>query len=146
MGDKRDPDHVSPESADFTDPEAVDRRVWRNIFAVIAIAVVAAAIFADMRFMLGLVVGGALALINYKWLHSSVRGILAVSSGKAPPGVTVMFVVRWLVVGIAAYLSVLTGYVDPIAILGGLFAPAVAIMVEAIYSTYKTIARGENDT
>jgi len=38
-------------------PEAVERRVWRNIFAVVAIAVVIAALTADLKFMLGLVFG-----------------------------------------------------------------------------------------
>jgi uncharacterized membrane protein YdbT with pleckstrin-like domain len=67
-------------------PEAVERRVWRNIFAVVAIAVVIAALTADLKFMLGLVLGGGLALLNYKWLHSSLRAVLAAGSQKAPPG------------------------------------------------------------
>src|SRR5678816_880 len=54
----------------FTDPAAVERRVWRNIFIVIAIAVLSAAIFADLKFVFGLVIGGMLALLNYRWLHS----------------------------------------------------------------------------
>jgi hypothetical protein len=33
----------------------------------------------------------------------------------------------------------MTGYVDPVAIVAGLFAPAVAIMVEAGYTTIKSL-------
>ena len=129
------------ESLAFTESEAVERRIWRNIFVVVALAVVAAAIFADLRFMLGLVLGGGLALLNYKWLHSSLKAILAVGSQKTPPGTTLKFVVRWLVVASAAWLANKTGYFDAVAILAGLFAPAVAVMMEAAYTTYRTLAR-----
>ena len=126
-------------------PEAVERRVWRNIFAVVAIAVVIAAFTADLKFMLGLVLGGALALLNYKWLHSSLRAVLAAGSQKAPPGTIIKFVVRWLVIAAVAWAANKTGYFDAVAILAGLFAPAVAVMIEAAYATYKSVTTREND-
>ena len=135
------PDGSSDESLAFTESQAVERRIWRNIFVVIAFATIAAAIFADLRFMLGLVLGGGLALLNYKWLHASLRAIVATGSQKTPPGTTLKFVVRWLVVAIVAWLANKTGYFDAVAILAGLFAPAVAVMMEAAYATYKTLSQ-----
>jgi hypothetical protein len=129
----------------FTDPAEVERRVWRNIFAVIALAVVAAAIFADLRFMLGLVLGGALSLINYRWLHASLRGILSSGSEKAPPGSMLKFIYRWVVVAVIVYAASLTGHFDMVAVLAGLFAPAMAVMIEAVYVTYKTIAQQDGE-
>jgi len=126
-------------------PEAVERRVWRNIFAVVAIAVVIAAFTADLKFMLGLVLGGGLALLNYKWLHASLRAALAAGSQKAPPGTLIKFVVRWLVIAAVAWAANKTGYFDAVAILAGLFAPAVAVMIEAAYATYKSATTREND-
>ena len=126
-------------------PEAVERRVWRNIFAVVAIAVVIAALTADLKFMLGLVLGGGLALLNYKWLHSSLRAVLATGSQKTPPGTMIKFVVRWLVIAAVAWAANKTGYFDAVAILAGLFAPAVAVMIEAAYATYKSVTTREND-
>ena len=126
-------------------PEAVERRIWRNIFAVVAIAVVIAALTADLKFMLGLVLGGGLALLNYKWLHSSLRAVLAAGSQKAPPGTIIKFVVRWLVIAAVAWAANKTGYFDAVAILAGLFAPAVAVMIEAAYATYKGVTTRVND-
>ena len=125
----------------FTNPEAVERRVWRNIFVVIALGLIAALIFADLKFILGLAVGGALALLNYKWLHSSVKDVLSAGTKNAPPGTMMMFVIRWLVVAIVIYGASLTGYFEPIAMLAGLFTPALAVMMEAGYVTYKSIAQ-----
>ena len=133
------------ESQSFAAPEAVERRVWRNIFAVVAIAVVIAALTSDLHFMLGLVLGGALALLNYKWLHSSLRAVLATGNEKTPPGTMVKFVVRWLVIAVVALAANKTGYFDSVAILAGLFAPAVAVMVEAAYVAYKSLTTREND-
>lgn len=133
------------ESLGFAAPEAVERRVWRNIFAVVAIAVVIAAITADLKFMLGLVLGGGLALLNYKWLHSSLRAVLATGNQKTPPGTMIMFVVRWLVIAAVAWAANKTGYFDAVAILAGLFAPAAAVMIEAAYAAFKTGRTREND-
>ena len=133
------------ESLALTAPEAVERRVWRNIFAVVAIAVLIAALVADLRFMLGLVLGGGLALLNYKWLHSSLRAALGAGNEKAPPGTMIKFVVRWLVIAAVAWAANRTGYFDAIALLAGLFAPAVAVMIEAVYVAYKAFRTREND-
>ena len=133
------------QSPALTAPEAVERRVWRNIFAVVAIAVLIAALVADLRFMLGLVLGGGLALLNYKWLHSSLRAALGAGNEKAPPGTMIKFVVRWLVIAAVAWAANRTGYFDAVAILAGLFAPAVAVMIEAAYVAYKAFRTREND-
>jgi hypothetical protein len=139
------PSNGNDESLGFTAPEAVERRVWRNIFAVVAIAVVIAALTADLKFMLGLVLGGALALLNYKWLHSSLRAVLATGNQKTPPGTMIKFVVRWLVIAAVAWAANKTGYFDAVAILAGLFAPAVAVMIDAAYVAYKSLTTREND-
>jgi len=133
------------ESLSLTAPETVERRVWRNIFAVVAIAVVIAALAGDLKFMLGLVLGGGLALLNYKWLHSSVRAALGGGNQKAPPGTMMKFIVRWLVIAAVAWAANRTGYFETVAILAGLFAPAVAVMIEAAYVSYKEIRTRENN-
>lgn len=133
------------QSLAFTAPEAVERRVWRNSIAIVVIATVAAALVTDRRFVLGLILGGALALLNYKWLHSSLRAIMAASNEKAPPGTMVKFVVRWLVIATIALAANKTGYFDAVAILAGLFVPAGAVMIEAAYVAYKTLRTREND-
>ena len=149
-GDREIPSSNSSPSSDaagpeFAQPEAVERRVWRNIFIVIFLAIIAAAFLANLEFMLGLALGGALALLNYKWLHASLKGILAVGSAKTPPGTAMKFIIRWLVIATAGWMAYQTGYFDAVAILAGLFAPAVAVMIEAAYVTYKTLAQSNGE-
>lgn len=129
------------EALAFTDPNAVERRVWRNIFIVIFVAITLAAAFADLRMTLGVALGGALALLNYRWLQSSLRAILSVGSEKAPAGARLKMIVRWIVVAALAWAAHETGQFDAVGIIAGLLAPAVAVMIEAAYVTYRTLAQ-----
>lgn len=126
----------------FTRPEFVERRVWRNIVFVIVTSVAITALAADFRVTLGVALGGALAVLNYRWLGSSLRAVLAVGSEKTPPGTTLKFVIRWLVVAAIGWAANITGYVDAVGILAGLFAPAVAVMIEAAWVVYQTVSSG----
>ena len=142
-----DADGTSSEDAGapLINSEAVERRVWRNILAVLACAILAAAIFADLHFLLGLILGGGLALLNYRWLHASLRAILGTGSTHAPPGTSMKFIVRWLLIATLGWAANRTGYFDAVGILAGLFAPAAAVMIEAAYMTYKTLTRGDGE-
>jgi ATP synthase I subunit len=126
-------------------PDAVERRVWRNILGLVALSTVAAIVIVDLRFALGVAVGGGLALLNYRWLNSSLKAILEVGSEKTPPGTSIKFIVRWLAIAAVAWAANKTGYVDAVGILAGLFAPAVAIMIEAAYVTIRTIAADKGE-
>jgi hypothetical protein len=138
--------HLSEEEPlPFTRPEFVERRVWRNLFAVIIVAVAISALAADFRFTLGLALGGALALLNYRWLGSSLRAVLAAGAEKTPPGTMLKFVIRWIVIAAAGWAANKTGYFEAVGILAGLFAPAVAVMIEAACVVCKTISSGARD-
>ncbi len=141
-GDRETPSDGNewPTTGRFTEPLRVERRLWRNIVSVIVIAAVASAVFADRRFTLGLLLGGAMALFNFKWLHSSLRSLLEEGERRPPPGTSMKFILRWVIIGLVVYAANQTGYFNPVAILAGLFAPAFAAMIEAGYVTYKTIS------
>jgi hypothetical protein len=113
--------------------------------AVIGLAVLVSAALAEVKITLGIGLGGALALLNYRWLHNSLRDVLASGSTKTPPGTYIKFITRWLVVAGVAWAAYKTGYFDATAIIGGLFAPAIAVMIEAGYTTIKALANHDGD-
>ena len=134
-------------SMGFTDPQAVERRVLRNTIIAIAFGTVAAALFAGLSFTLGALLGGVLSIINFKWLSGSLRGLFELNretgGKKTPPGAMMKFVLRWLLIGAVGYGASRTGFFEGAGIVTGLLAPAVAVIVEAAYSTYKTLTEGE---
>jgi hypothetical protein len=95
--------------------------------------VLASFLWLDRGFTIGLALGGGLALFNYRWLQSSLHGVLAAGDGKTPPGTMLKFVLRWGFIAIVGLVAHRTGFVDARAILIGLLAPAVAIIIEAAH-------------
>jgi mannose/fructose/N-acetylgalactosamine-specific phosphotransferase system component IID len=80
--------------------------------------------------------------LNYRWLGSSLRAVLAAGAEKTPPGTILKFVVRWIVIAAAGWAANKTGYFDGVGILAGLFAPALAVIIEAACVVCQTISSG----
>ena len=130
-----------------SEPQAVERRVLRNIVMAIAVGAAAAGIFGSLRLTLGALLGGVLSIINFKWLAGSLRALFELNretgGAKTPPGATMKFILRWLVMGAAGYAASRTGLFEAAGIVAGLLAPAAAVILEAAYSAYKTLTEHE---
>ncbi len=144
-GDRQTPSTESGRAVSFTEPSEVERRVRRNIVFVIVIAATVSAVLARRSFTLGLALGGALALLNFKWLHASLRAIFEEGDHRPPPGAAMKFIFRWIIIGAVVYVAASTGYFNPIAIIAGLFAPAFAAMIEAGYVTCKMLSQDHGE-
>jgi|HubBroStandDraft_6_1064221.scaffolds.fasta_scaffold1216239_2 hypothetical protein len=129
-----------PKIDSYTEPEVVNRRFWRSIMLVVVLGSVFAAVFGNLKFTGGVVLGGLLAMLNYRWLLSSLRGILLIASPKAPPGTAMMFMFRWLVIAALGYTAYWLGHFSSTGIVMGLLAPAVAVLMEAGYLSYRLMA------
>ena len=134
-------------SGEFTTPQAVEDRVLRNIVIAIVLGAIVAALFRGLSLTLGTLLGGALSIVNFKWLAGSLRALFEMNretgNRKTPPGTMLKLILRWLLIGAVGYGASRTGFFDAAGIVAGLLAPAAAIIVEAGYSTYKTLREGE---
>ena len=63
---------------------ALEERIFRVMIAVVALAVMAGAILALWRVTAGLLLGGALSILNYHWLRSSIAAVLSNATEKRP--------------------------------------------------------------
>lgn len=124
------------------DTRAVVRRVWYAMPAVGVAMVVAALVVGTTRDAIGVTVGVVLAAVNFRFLETSLRSLLGAGHERTPPGTTLMFLVRWALVAIFGYVAYRTGHASGGGIIAGLFAPAVAIMLEAGYQLGAALARG----
>src|SRR5262252_1241128 len=85
---------------------AVEARLWRSMVIAVAIAVVVAAAFAPWRVTTGLILGGLLSLLNYRWLHTSVAAIFNVDFTSQRPRASVSrYFLRYLVVGVVVGIA-----------------------------------------
>ena len=98
------------------------------------------------RTALGLACGCTIGYLNFHWLKRGVE-VLAdriVSAGKPQSGKGIFgrFLLRYVLVGLAAYGILTVSPASLYGLLAGLFLPVAAIACEAAYEAYVALARG----
>ena len=96
-----------------------------------------------MRPALGFLLGCVIAYLNFQWLKSGVSGLAdrATNSGKAQSGkgIIARFLLRYVLLGVAAY-AILTSFPASLrGLFAGLFLPVGAIACEAVYEVFTGI-------
>jgi small-conductance mechanosensitive channel len=94
---------------------------------------------------LGFLAGSIIAFLNFHWLKSGVSGLAdrATNSGKAQSGAGIIlrFLLRYVLMGAAAY-GILTSFPASLrGLLAGLFLPVGAIACEAVFETFVALTR-----
>jgi len=123
-----------------------ERRLFRNVYIAGIVSVALTAVLTTSLIQtLSVALGAGLAILNYRWLHRSLKAILMGSSGKAPPGTAGKFILRYVVIGAVVWLAVQSSYFRLTGILIGLIAVMTgAAMIEAGRQAYLGIInRGE---
>src|SRR5436190_23605501 len=105
---------------------ALEERILRVMIAIVALAVIAGAILAPWRVTAGLLLGGALSILNYHWLRSSIEAVLSNPTEKRPRLRLWRYIFRYFVVGAIVFAAYGLGIVSlPATIIGlSAFVPA----------------------
>ena len=95
---------------------------------------------------LGSSLGCVIAYLNFHWLKSGVAGLAdrVTNTGKAQSGkgIVARFLLRYVLLGAAAY-AILTSFPASLrGLFAGLFLPVGGIACEAIYELYMAAVRG----
>jgi hypothetical protein len=94
---------------------------------------------------LGFLAGSFIAFLNFHWLKSGVSGLADRVTNSGQPqsgkGIVTRFLLRYALMGAAAY-GILTSFPASLrGLLAGLFLPVGAIACEAAYETYAAVTR-----
>ncbi len=119
----------------------------RNFMLVLAPLLSLAAWLKFGRFpALGFLLGCVIAYLNFQWLKSGVSGLAdrVTNAGKTQSGkgIVARFLLRYVLLGVAAY-AILTSFPASLrGLFAGLFLPVGAIICEAVYELYAELIRG----
>jgi hypothetical protein len=98
------------------------------------------------RVALGFACGCAIAYLNFHWLERVVRALADRMSqpGRAPSqkGIVLRFLLRYLLMGLAAYAIFTVSRASLYGLFAGLFLPVAGIACETLYEVYAALARG----
>jgi hypothetical protein len=126
----------------------LERRLERNTYLVIAVALLCALFWSSRPMALGILLGGALSLLNKRWLQGSVRAILSkavvMQSGRVPPFTASKLILRYFVIALAFGIAFWTGDFHPLGVGIGFAAFVGGVMMEAGYQLYLSFKSNEN--
>jgi hypothetical protein len=98
------------------------------------------------RIALGLACGCAIGYLNFHWLKRVVTGLAGRITQAGRPqsgkGIVLRFLLRYLLMALAAYVIFSVSPASLYGLFAGLFLPVAAIACEAAYEAYVAVARG----
>jgi len=134
----------TPRVRDGEDPRAMERRIFRDMCVAAALAAVISALVAPWRVTAGLILGGALALLNHHWLRTSVAAVFGgAAPGRRPALGASRYVLRYAVLAGAVAAGYWLNLVSLAATLAGMCAVVPALLAEGFRQLYFAIVRRE---
>ena len=135
---------VNTVPGELTRPDTTEARIYRAMIVAVAVAVIVSAILAPWRVTSGLLLGGVLSLLNYRWLSGSVAALLDMQK----PGVTARLKLwkhglRYLVIAVAVFAGYQLNLISLAATIAGLCSFVPALFAEAGRQFYFAIIRRE---
>jgi hypothetical protein len=95
-------------------------------------------LFGGARFGIGVLFGGGLAFGNYFWLKRSTASLFETAfSGGRTPLPAIRFIARYVALGLVVLAIHYSGVLPAAAVIAGLAAFAVAVVVEGIVSIFR---------
>lgn len=124
---------------ELTRPDTTEARIFRAMIVSVVIAVVVSAIVAPWRVTTGLLLGGALSLLNYRWLSGSVAALMDMQKADTDmqkPGAKPRLKLwkhglRYLVIAVAVFAGYQFNLISLAAAIAGLCSFVPALFVEA---------------
>ena len=130
--------------AGLTRPDDVEARIFRSMAVAVGVAVVICTVMAPWRVTLGVLLGGGLSLLNYRWLHGSIAALLNVQTPGAKPRMSLWkMAFRYLIIGGVVFAAYALNLISVPAAIAGLCSFVVALFVEAFRQFYFAIIRRE---
>lgn len=122
---------------------ALESRIFGAMIAIVSLAVIVSAMLAPWRVTAGLALGGALSILNYHWLRTSINAVLSDAAEKRPRIRLWPYILRYFVVGAIVFAAYQLRIVSLPATIIGLSAFVPALFVEAFRQFYFSIIHRE---
>ena len=140
---------IAPEAIAEREAAVFAANTFRRIFAVMAALLIAGTPLLWVRYgsgvALSFVIGGAISLINFYWLKrvlaAMVEAVAVQGKKRSAAGIVLRFVLRYVLIGVAAYAIFKSSAMSLYGLCAGLSLPVGAVLIEAAYAIYGALRR-----
>lgn len=132
---------------EFTEPVAGDeqttgtishRRLLIEMIVITLLISVIGLVAGSGRFFAGVLIGGAVSVINFLWLDRSIRNVF-LTGGERPGSLAIKYFLRYVLIGIVVIGVYFTGAVSVPSVILGLASFAFAVVLEGITSIFRNL-------
>jgi hypothetical protein len=122
-------------------PAVVLGRIRRIALAACGVFAIPVLLLSGWRGLIGLTCSGLVTMINFLWLEEIVETLLQPAQHRHLGRVTIRTLSRFALVGAALLVTIFVARVNAASVLLGFSIVVVGIMGEAVYSTFRSVAR-----
>ena len=127
---------IDPLTTESTAALITNRGIVIMMLALIVIGTVAAFAIGGSGFGAGVLIGGILAVINYFWLEQSTRALFEQRAVSSATLLAAKYILRYVAIGAVLLLIYMTGAVPIVAVILGLSAFAIAVVLQGLKSIF----------
>jgi hypothetical protein len=122
----------------------LEHRFVRVMIASVVLAASVSALLAPWRVTTGLLLGGLLSLLNYRWMRASIAALVeARVAGRNAVGKMSLYLLRYVVLAATVIIAYKLNVVSLPATVAGLCSFVVAVFSEAFRQIYLVIIHRE---
>ena len=126
------------------DERGLQARIFRVMAASVVLAASVSELLAPWRVTTGLLLGGSLSLLNYRWLSTSIAALIkAGAAGKSARAKGSRYILRYFVIAAIVIAAYKLNVVSLPATIVGLCSFVAALFAEAFRQFYFTIVHRE---
>jgi ATP synthase I chain len=140
---------TAPETAAELQSTAFAAITIRRMFRVMAALLIASTPVMWVRYGAGMalsfLIGALISLINFYWLKhvlaAMMESIAVQGKRRSSAGILLRFVLRYVLIGVAAYAIFKSSAMSLYGLCAGLSLPVGAVLIEAAYAIYGALRR-----
>jgi hypothetical protein len=127
---------IDPLTTESTATLISNRGIVIVMLALIVFGTLAAFAIGGRGFGSGVLIGGILAIVNYFWLERSTRALFEQRAASSATLLAAKYIIRYVAIGGVLLLIYMTGAVPIVAVILGLSAFAIAVVLQGLKSIF----------
>ena len=119
----------------------MERNIEIGNWVVLSVFSIVSFLFMSGEFAIGVLLGGLISIVNFRWLSRDLRIVFLKHADKAKPFIIVKYYIRFILMGVVLFFVITRMPVDVLGLLLGLSVVVINIILTVIGANLKNPLR-----